>query len=135
VNCPRASVEAKEVNENKGVVMLRAVVVDDAASLRMVTSFCLENDGVAEVVGHACDGDEGLDLIVKLRPDVAIIDMHMPGIDGVELIEMLRLRDVTSRLVAYSSDEAALITAMEVGADAAVLKEPHAGRLLDAVAG
>jgi DNA-binding NarL/FixJ family response regulator len=115
--------------------VLRAVVIDDAASLRMVTSFCLENDGVAEVIGHACDGDEGLALIEALRPDVAIIDMHMPGMDGAELIETLRGRDINSRLVAYSSDEAALLVALRVGADAAVLKCSRAAGLLDAVAG
>lgn len=114
--------------------MQRAVVVDDSLSLRLLTRLALEDVDDTEVVGEAADGLEALDVIDRLRPDVAIIDIHMPGMDGVELIQELRQRGVRMRLVAYSSDETSLTAALRAGADAAVLKSPLGAALLDALA-
>jgi DNA-binding NarL/FixJ family response regulator len=114
--------------------MQRAVVVDDSASLRLLTRLALEDVDGTEVIGEAGDAVEALEMIERLRPDVAIIDLHMPGMDGVELIQELRGRGLKVRLVAYSSDETGLIDALRVGADAAVLKSPHAAALLTALA-
>ena len=115
--------------------MLRAVVVDDSASLRLLTRMTIEDGGGAEIIGEACDGFEGLDLIEQLAgPDVAIIDLHMPRMDGVELIVSLRGRRAKTRLVAYSSDEVALAAALRAGADAAVLKTGRSEDLLGAIA-
>jgi DNA-binding NarL/FixJ family response regulator len=118
----------------KEVIVLRAVVVDDSASLRLLTRMALEDGGSAEIIGEACDGFEALSLIEALLPDVAIIDLHMPGMDGVALIESLRGRRATTRLIAYSSDDVALKEALRVGADAAVLKTGRCEELLLAIA-
>jgi two-component system nitrate/nitrite response regulator NarL len=114
--------------------MQRAVVVDDSASLRLLTRLALEDADATEVVGEAADAREALELIDTLCPDVAIVDLHMPGMNGVELIEMLRTRGVKIRLVAYSSDETGLVEALRAGADAAVLKSPQCAGLLTALA-
>jgi two-component system nitrate/nitrite response regulator NarL len=114
--------------------VLRAVLVEDSADLRMLTRFTLEDGCCAEIIGEACDGLDGLDMIEALQPDVAIIDLHIPGLNGVQLIECLRSRSATTRLVAYSSDDVALRDALAAGADAAVLKTGFSGPLLSAVA-
>lgn len=65
---------------------LRAVVVDDSAICRALLRQWLEADGDLEVVGEAPDGDSALELVTRLRPDVATVDLRMPGMSGLDLI-------------------------------------------------
>lgn len=113
---------------------MRAVLIDDSADLRRVTRLTIEDGGAVEVVGEAEDGLAGREMIESLRPDVAVIDLHLPDMDGVELIESLRSRSATTRLVAYSTDGGALARALHAGADAAVLKTGKPEALLTALA-
>lgn len=113
--------------------MLRAVVIDDEADLRLLARYMLEDDGMIEVIGEACNGGEALAMIGELLPDIAIIDIHLPDMSGVELIQLLRHTTMTTRLVAYSSDDLALADAMRAGADTAVLKSGRSEELLAAL--
>jgi DNA-binding NarL/FixJ family response regulator len=114
--------------------MQRAVVVDDSVSLRLLTRLALDDVEDTEVVGEAASALEALDVIDRLCPDVAIIDIHMPGMNGVDLIKELRQRGTRMRLVAYSSDETSLDDALRAGADAAILKSALSAALLTALA-
>ena len=67
--------------------MVRVLVVDDSAYIRKVVTEMLSRSSVLEVVGTARDGEEALDLVERLRPDVVTCDLIMPGLDGVEFIE------------------------------------------------
>jgi two-component system, chemotaxis family, protein-glutamate methylesterase/glutaminase len=67
-------------------VRLRAVVVDDSAICRALLRRWLEADGDLQVVGEAADGDSALEMVARLRPDVATVDLRMPGMSGLELI-------------------------------------------------
>jgi DNA-binding NarL/FixJ family response regulator len=113
--------------------MLRAVVVDDEADLRLLARFMLEIDGAAEVIGEAADAGEGLRLIDALGPDVAIVDLHLAGASGVDLIAAVRGAAITTRLIAYSSDDLALRDALRAGADEAVLKTGDSRALVAAL--
>jgi two-component system response regulator DevR len=113
--------------------MLRAVVIDDEADLRLLARYMLEDEGAVEVIGEACTASEALDLIREQRPDIAIIDIHLPDMSGIELIQILRLAEMTTRLVAYSSDDLALADALRAGADRAVLKSGRSEELLAAL--
>lgn len=114
--------------------MIRAVVIDDSADLRLITKLWLELDGSAEVIGQAGDGLDGFRLLDDVDPDVVVVDVHMPGLDGVDLIRLLRHRGVSARLVAYSADERGLHEAVRAGADVGVLKTGESADLLRAVA-
>jgi two-component system chemotaxis response regulator CheB len=70
-------------------VKLRAIVVDDSAICRALVRVWLEVDGDLEVVGEAPDGETAIELVTRLRPDVATIDLRMPGMPGLELISFL----------------------------------------------
>jgi DNA-binding NarL/FixJ family response regulator len=113
--------------------LLRAVVVDDEANLRLLARYILEGDGAAEVVGEACNAGDAVRLILDLTPDVAIIDINLPDMSGLELIGRLRGEAIAVRLVAYSSDDHALADAMRAGADSAVLKTGRSEELLAAL--
>lgn len=65
----------------KGVV--RVVVVDDSSSIRAALASLLETVPMTEVVGEAADGVEGVDVVLELRPDVVVMDMQMPNLDGI----------------------------------------------------
>lgn len=114
--------------------MIRAVVIDDSADLRSVTKLWLELDGAAEVIGQAGNGFEGFRLLDAVDADVVVVDVHMPGLDGLGLIRLLRHRATSARLIAYSADETVLAEAMAAGADVAVLKNGESEALLAAVA-
>jgi two-component system, chemotaxis family, protein-glutamate methylesterase/glutaminase len=73
-------------------VRRRAVVVDDSAIARDLLREWLEVDGDLEVVGEAADGETAVELITRLRPDVATIDLRMPGMSGLDLVSVLMAR-------------------------------------------
>jgi two-component system, chemotaxis family, protein-glutamate methylesterase/glutaminase len=70
-------------------VKLRVVVVDDSPIVRALVREWLEVDRDFEVVGEAADGEAAIELITRLRPDVATIDIRMPGMSGLELVSYL----------------------------------------------
>jgi two-component system chemotaxis response regulator CheB len=70
----------------------RTVVVDDSAIARELLREWLEVDGDLEVVGEAADGESAVELITRLRPDVATIDLRMPGMSGLDLVSLLMAR-------------------------------------------
>jgi len=115
--------------------VLHVVVIDDSAAYRMFVGYAVERHAVGEIVGEGRDGLEGLRLIQRVKPDVAVIDVHMPGMGGLELIQTLRMRShTTTRLVAYSTSELGCQEALRVGADAAVVKQTDPTDLLRALA-
>ncbi len=112
---------------------MRAVIVDDEESVRTLTRYYLEDDGGFEIVGEADNGLDALELIDHTAPDVAVIDIMMPGLDGVEVIRQLRAHGTTTRLVAFSADPGSLAAAAQAGADATVVKSGNFGDLLSAI--
>ncbi|MBV9484503.1 MAG: response regulator transcription factor [Frankiaceae bacterium] len=113
--------------------MLSAIVIDDEADLRLLARFMLEDAGAFEVIGEAGNATEALEMIGMLVPDIAIIDLHLPDMSGIELIQQLRDRAMTLRLVAYSSDDLGLADALLAGADRAVLKTGRSEELIAAL--
>ena len=98
--------------------IIRVLVVDDSAFLRKVVSQMLSRSPFIEVVGAARDGDEALEMVESLRPDVVTLDLVMPGRDGVGfLTEQMRRRPVPVVIcsIAHESGEMAM-QAFEAGA-------------------
>ena len=78
---------------------LRVLVVDDSAISRTLVREWLEADGDLEVVGEAPDGDTAIELVNRLHPDVATIDLRMPGMPGLELVAFLMAKSPLPILV------------------------------------
>jgi two-component system chemotaxis response regulator CheB len=98
---------------------IRAVLVDDSATIRSVLRRKLEADGTIEVVGTASDGLEALDLIAQVRPDVVTLDIEMPRLDGLSTLRRLMATQPTpvvmvSSLTREGADST--IRALELGA-------------------
>ena len=77
---------------------VRVLVVDDSAYIRKVVKEMLSRSPAIDVVGTARDGEEALDQVERLRPDVVTCDLIMPGVDGVEFIQrQMSIRPVPDR--------------------------------------
>jgi DNA-binding NarL/FixJ family response regulator len=79
--------------------MIRIALVDDHGLMRTGLRMILEKQADMEIVGEAEDGERGLALIKHTQPDIALVDVHMPGISGVELTERARRAKIATRIV------------------------------------
>jgi DNA-binding NarL/FixJ family response regulator len=97
----------------------RVVLIDDAVRLRDLLREALGRHGL-EVVGEAGDGRSGVCLVEDLSPDVVLLDLAMPGMDGLESISQIRRRSPKTRIVVLSGFEAAHVSrrALALGAHA-----------------
>ena len=91
--------------------MIRVVLVDDQTLVRRGIKSLLELAGDITIVGEAADGDEGAAVIRRERPDVALVDVRMPGKNGIDLLRDLRETGElppTVLLTTFDDDEALL---------------------------
>ncbi|MQA79240.1 MAG: response regulator [Streptosporangiales bacterium] len=98
--------------------VIRVLVVDDHPVVRQGLRVFLDLQDDLEVVGEAGDGAEAVDRVAELLPDVVLLDLKMPGVDGVETLRMLRERDVRAKVLVVTSftDPAAVVPAIRAGA-------------------
>ena len=82
--------------------MVRVYLCDDVAALRLVLRTLFELDGSCEVVGEAADGRTALEEVQRLQPDVLVLDLSLPELDGLEVLEALRETAPDVRPVVFS---------------------------------
>ena len=114
---------------------IRVLLVDDDDAFAELMTFVLRNDAAAEVVGHAADGAEGVRLAGELRPDVVVMDLRMPRMDGFAATQQIVKRVRGARVIAVSSstDPDDVERVLEAGAAGFVPKERVVTELPDAV--
>lgn len=113
---------------------IRVLLADDQQLIRGGMRTVLEANGI-EVVGEAADGREAVDQGVRLRPDIALVDVRMPVLDGIEAIRLLteRAPDVrTVVLTTYDLDEY-VYAALQAGASGFLLKTSPTTQLVQGV--
>jgi DNA-binding NarL/FixJ family response regulator len=110
------------------------VLADDHAIVREgFASLCAANG--MRVLGQCPDGPSAVETILAREPDFAILDMHMPGMTGVEVVRSLRNAGCPSKLIilSISREDRTVIEALRAGADAYLLKDGPARHLLEAI--
>ena len=114
---------------------LRVMIVDDHTLFRSGLSELLERRGI-EVCAAVGDGEEGCRLAAELDPDVILLDLRMPGLDGLSVLERLAALDLQCAVVMLttSSDERDLVTSLRSGARGYLLKDMEPDQLVDALA-
>jgi DNA-binding NarL/FixJ family response regulator len=108
---------------------------DDHPILRKgVTDLLKESEGI-QWVGSAKDGQEALDKIQNIRPDVAILDIEMPYLTGLEVAQKLIERNISTRFILLTlfKDEALLKKALTIGIKGYLLKESSETEILDCI--
>ncbi|WP_083441231.1 response regulator transcription factor [Nitriliruptor alkaliphilus] len=115
--------------------MIAVVLVDDQAMLRTGIRLILETEDDLRVVGEATDGADGVDLVRRVRPDVVLMDIQMPVLDGIEATRRLTQHDVDAKVVVLTTFEHddLIVEALRAGASGFVLKNAPAEQLVDAV--
>jgi two-component system nitrate/nitrite response regulator NarL len=103
---------------------IRLVVVDDHALFRRGLVGLLKDISEFEVVGEASNGEEAQGVIDRTRPDVVLMDVNMPGMDGIQAVEALRAKNFPGRILmlTISEHEEDLLAAIRMGADGYILK-------------
>lgn len=114
--------------------MIRAVIVEDHALVRTGLRTSLTSAGI-DVVAEAADGPSGLEAVARERPDVAVIDIGLPGFDGIELTQRIRAQSPATHVVIVTmlDMDHEVIAALAAGADAYCLKSAEPERLVEAV--
>ncbi len=103
---------------------IRVLLVDDVPDIRLMLRLTVNRDERFEVVGEAADGHEAIELAGSLKPDVIILDLAMPKMDGLQAIPRIRKKVPGVRILVFSGFEAARIAAKAIAscADAYIEK-------------
>ncbi|NJL51275.1 MAG: response regulator transcription factor [Hydrococcus sp. SU_1_0] len=116
--------------------MIRILIVDDQKSVREQLQILLGQEADLEVVGTAEDGYAAFEQVIELRPDIVLIDMIMPGIDGLSTAQIICQNFSDTKLIAWSNfDSEDLVNKfLQVGAKGYLLKDTPIEELVEAIA-
>lgn len=115
--------------------VIRLVLVEDYKLVRIGLRSVLNEDPRIEVVGEAETGEQGIELVKQLKPDLVILDLGLPGIDGIEVTKVIKGIDENIKVVILTSHEVEdeVLAALSAGANAYCLKEITSSRLIEVV--
>jgi DNA-binding NarL/FixJ family response regulator len=115
--------------------MIPTVLVDDHPIVRQGLRALLEVEDGCEIIGEAADGLSAVELIVELRPAVAVVDVQLPDLNGLEVVRRVRDQAPETKIIVLSmyADEPYVLGALRHGAMAYVLKDSATTDLIEAV--
>jgi DNA-binding NarL/FixJ family response regulator len=114
---------------------ISVVIVDDHPLFREGLRQAIEGDGRFELVGEADRGETALEMIQKLQPDVAVLDVNLPGMSGLEVASILQTKKSRTQLtiLTMSNDELAFNKALNLGIKGYVLKDNATAEILNCI--
>jgi two-component system, NarL family, response regulator LiaR len=114
---------------------IRVALADDHAVVRQGLRTFLELQDDVEVVGEAADGAEAVELVARAEPDVVLLDLVMPRLDGIEAIKQIRARCPATRILVLTSfaDDRTVLPAVRAGAAGYLLKDVQPPELVAAI--
>jgi len=117
--------------------LIRIVIADDHAIFRDALQALLEAEKDFRVIGSVGDGRAAVSLVRELRPDVLLLDVAMPHVDGLEALRQISEAGSPTRVILLSGaiEKADIVTAIQLGARGLVLKESGAAVLLKGIRG
>jgi DNA-binding NarL/FixJ family response regulator len=103
---------------------IRVTIVEDHDMTRMGLSFALSNSGVIDVVGTSADGQEGVDQALELNPNLVVMDIGLPTIDGIEATRKIKNSNPDIKVLMNTSrdDERDILESFSAGADGYITK-------------
>ncbi len=121
--------------EPPGPVSIRVVVADDHPLFRKSVVDILQKSGGIQVVGEAANGQEAVDLTCGLEPDVLVLDLAMPVMDGTEATARIRLAGVATHILILTATEdvQSLFEVFRNGAQSCLIKTVHPDELVSAI--
>jgi CheY-like chemotaxis protein len=125
---------ADTVASPKTLSVLRTVVVDDSAEFLCMLLTLVDDFDVVEVVGVARDGADAVDVVEKLHPDLVIMDVNMPAMNGFCAAATIRARSRSTQVILMSAEDQSASSLSDCGAVAFVSKWELRGNLELAIA-
>lgn len=115
--------------------MIKVLIADDHAIVRAGLRALIVSDPGLELVGEASGGYEAIELIEKMKPDILVLDISMPDLDGIAVTKMLETKnyDVRILILTIHEDKALLREALKSGASGYVLKRVAEKELISAI--
>lgn len=115
--------------------VIRIVLADDHVLMRQGTRELLEREDDLDVVGEAGDGEQAVELVAELQPDVALIDIAMPKLNGIEATKQIKARcpAVAVLILTAYEDDQYVFALLEAGAAGYLLKDVRASDLVEAI--
>ena len=128
---------ARRAPVSVGQRVISVVVADDQPLIRMGLAVLIEAEDGLELLGQAADGREALDIIRRTRPDVAVVDIRMPALDGIAVLDQITAdADLTSTrvimLTTFGVDDY-VFAALRAGASGFLLKDDDTSQLVHAI--
>ncbi|MGE5577406.1 MAG: response regulator [Syntrophothermus sp.] len=114
---------------------MRVLIADDHALLREGLRRVLEFESEIEVVGEAADGVQAVERARELRPDVVVLDINMPGLDGIEVTRRIKRECPAAQIVVLTihDDDQYVFEVVKAGAQGYVLKDIEPGQIVEAI--
>ena len=119
----------------KGKSMIKVLLVDDHPLFREGLTYRLSLDDSIEVVGEAENGKQALELIKSLELDIVLMDINMPEMDGMYVLELIKEQDIDCKVLMLSmhDNKEYILGAMRHGADGYILKDVPGNELIEAI--
>lgn len=116
---------------------LRILLVDDQPLFRKALASLISGQHDFSVVGEASDGREALEQVRNLRPDIVVMDVQMPGVDGIGGVQAIRAagRDLPIVMLTISDEDDDLFRAIEAGANGYLLKNMRPEQIFEGIRG
>ena len=113
---------------------MRVLIVDDAMFMRMMLKDILSKNGY-EVVGEAANGKEAIDKYKRLRPDLVLLDITMPEMEGIEALKKIKMIDPKAKIIMCSAmgQQVMVIEAIQNGALDFVVKPFQQDRVIESL--
>ena len=101
------------------------VTIDDHPLFRKGVADLISMDHTLSLIGEAASGEEGLELVCRLSPDLVLLDMNMKGMDGIETLKAIKEAEPDARVImlTVSDSEESVVAALRAGADGYLLKD------------
>ncbi len=114
---------------------IRVLIADDHALWRQGLCRILELEGDIEVVAQAADGDEAVAMTKEVRPDVVLMDINMPGLNGLEATQMIKEEAPNTKILVLTihADDEYVFKVLQAGASGYVLKDVDPSNLAEAI--
>ena len=115
--------------------MIRLLIADDHIVMREGLSALIDEEENIEVVAQAANGEEAINLYQTINPDIILMDLNMPVVDGLEAIRAIMKADPTAKILVLTSysNESKVFSAIQAGALGYLLKATSADELLEAI--
>ena len=115
--------------------MIRVLIAEDQYTCQQIWQSYLEPEPDLEIIGTAIDGQAAVELVKQLKPDVVLMDLNMPRMDGLTATEIITNRYVDTKILilSISDDDRDIQKSLQVGAKGFLLKSTHPQELVTAI--